>query len=53
MIIVLYREDIIAAIEGLTVIGLGADTSTLLHYQHILNVMEKKELQAVAVVEHG
>jgi len=48
MILVLYREDLMAAIEALP-----NESATALHFKHILNVMEKKELQAVAIMEHG
>lgn len=52
MIIVLYREDIQNALRALRDDG-RENEPTALHFSHILNVMDKKELQAVSVEEHG
>ncbi len=52
MIIVIYREEIAEVIEALRKDGRRGEP-VLLHFQHILRMMEKKELQAVAVSEHG
>lgn len=48
MILIIYREEIAQVVAALP-----PGSPAALHFQHILRTMEKKELQAVAVVEHG
>lgn len=48
MILVIYREEIAEVVAALP-----KDSAAGLHFQHILRTMEKRELQAVAVEEHG
>lgn len=48
MILVLYREEIAEVVAALP-----KDSAAGLHFRHILSVMEKRELQAVAIEEHG
>jgi hypothetical protein len=48
MILVLYRDEIATIVAALP-----PDSTVAIHFRHILTTMEKRELQAVAVVEHG
>jgi hypothetical protein len=47
-LIILYREEIAQAAAALP-----PDSAAALHFKYLLMKMEEKELQAVAVVEHG
>jgi len=48
MILIIYREEIAKVVAALP-----PDSIEFYHFRHILRVMEKKELQAISVSEHG
>lgn len=52
MILILYRQDIRDALAALEAAGVRGEPAAI-HFRHILSMMEKNELQAVSVAEHG